>query len=139
MLYNLDEMKRLVMQNMQRSASIINAMRDAIAVTKQGDLLVLSKENSREFEQMFASIQFQLQQWEIVATSLMYANADTVQNYKLMLSDGNVSVDEKIELLTNFVDTALQFVTPEMKEYLEAKRNRINEYVSYKTEKKDKL
>lgn len=125
----IDELKKISFENLQRSYSIMAAITELIAIKvspgKTPELLVLSANDTAEVLRLLQSVRYAVEQQEIINTELLAYHFNSLQNFDLGFKDTETTAEEKIKLLAGMVETAIQFVPAEIKTYLELKRERV--------------
>lgn len=129
MLLTIEQLQQLQKENLNRFAYLRSELTSMVELSKHeyGDsqLLVLSKATTEVFVELVNGLKFCTDQSEIIANGALSIHANGLENYRLLLSDKKTSEAEKIELLVQMVETALQFVSPEVRAYLDAKKSRL--------------
>lgn len=125
----IDEIRKLAQQNFVRCSSIMSAIAEKINIDiKSVDemfLLSLSPADTAEILGLLQSIRYCMEQAEIINTELLRYHWNGLTNFDIAFKDEKSSDDEKLKLLSQMVETAMQFIPPDVKEYLELKKNRV--------------
>ena len=131
-----EELKKISTENLQRSYAMINAITEYIAfkITPgvSATILALSEQDTKDVLNLMQSVRYCVEQQEIINNELMIYHYTSLQNFDIGFKDSETTMEEKIELLAGMVETALNFVPAEIKEYLELKRQRVYTIVNNK-------